>query len=197
VTGAKHVVWIQHACATSVADSDDPAEFNLNAARCKAGMEVSVKEQASPVEGVRAVASTDALQLTLVRTLQDNHHTKGYLILPSGMRLATIERPWKGNEPQVSCIPEGSYRARYTRSKRFGRLLYEVLDVPGRSGIRIHAANWAHELQGCIALGIAHGAGLVLQSRIAMQRFHDELDGRPFTLCIKGADDAGDPGSLK
>lgn len=148
-------------------------------------------------EAARAAAPAELPIVTLIRTQQDAHQTMGHITLPSGLRLATIERPWKGNEAQVSCIPEGTYRAVFTHSKRFGRKLYEVMNVPGRSGIRIHAANWAHELQGCIALGIAHGAGLVVQSRVAMQRFHDELAGKSFTLRIHGPESAGGPARAK
>lgn len=124
--------------------------------------------------------------LQLVRDDSQPHCMLGTLRLPSGCVLHTIERPWKGNERGVSCIPAGTYRVRYTMSKRFSRKLYEVADVPGRSGIRIHAANWASQLEGCIALGVTRGQGLVLQSRIALQRFHDEMEGESFQLVISG-----------
>lgn len=124
------------------------------------------------------------LVLTLQRDDSEPHCMLGKLHLPSGCVLHTIERPWKNNERGVSCIPAGRYRVRFTMSKRFHCKLYEVMDVPNRSGIRIHAANWATQLEGCIALGVTRGQGLVLQSRIAIQRFHNELAERPFDIVI-------------
>lgn len=63
----------------------------------------------------------------------------------------TIELPDKGNEKQVSCIPEGRYKLTRYHSKRFPNTI-GVAQVPNRSGILFHAANNAlNELEGCIA----------------------------------------------
>lgn len=40
-------------------------------------------------------------------------------------------------------------------SPRFKKDMWLLLDVPGRDGIRIHSANYARELNGCIALGMS------------------------------------------
>ena len=68
-------------------------------------------------------------------------------------RSHTLELPWRNNESRVSCIPAGTYSARLSMSPRFKVELWEVLNVPKRTGIRIHAANFVRELHGCIALG--------------------------------------------
>lgn len=65
----------------------------------------------------------------------------------------TLERPWKDNAQAVSCIPAGKYKLDLTPSPKFGRRMLEVLNVPGRLGIRIHAANTVDQLKGCIAVG--------------------------------------------
>lgn len=70
------------------------------------------------------------------------------------LKLATLELPWKNNQRSISCIPKGTYKVTTTYSNRFKKNLWEVLNVPGRSGIRIHAANYASQLEGCIALGM-------------------------------------------
>lgn len=63
----------------------------------------------------------------------------------------TIELPWRNNEPNRSCIPEGTYVLKRRYSLKF-RWHLEVKDVPGRSYILIHPANHAaRELKGCIA----------------------------------------------
>ena len=69
----------------------------------------------------------------------------------------TLERPDLNNAPSISCIPAGRYRCRWTYSNRFKRMMYLVDAVPGRSGIRFHAANWYDQLEGCIAVGGEHG----------------------------------------
>ena len=38
-----------------------------------------------------------------------------------------------------------------TYSNRFGKQTLQLLNVPGRSGIRIHSANLVSQLHGCIA----------------------------------------------
>lgn len=63
----------------------------------------------------------------------------------------TIELPWRNNELNRSCIPEGTYVLKRRYSLKF-RWHIEVKDVPGRSYILIHPANHAaRELKGCIA----------------------------------------------
>lgn len=124
------------------------------------------------------------LRLTLQRIVDNGKCTLGRLALPSGFVVSTIERPWVQNKKGISCIPAGDYTCVMTLSNRFKKKLYILLEVPNRSGIRIHAANWAHQLEGCIALGISHGPEMVSQSQVAMHRFHEELDGRKFTLHI-------------
>lgn len=99
--------------------------------------------------------------------------------------IRTIELPWKDNAKGKSCIPEGEYRMRYTMSNRFKTMLWEVMKVPGRSGIRIHAGNYAgdriSDSEGCILPCMKwadiNGDGVIdgAQSRQAMQILECEL----------------------
>lgn len=63
----------------------------------------------------------------------------------------TMERPWADNRNGISCIPAGEYAVKITMSARFKKEMIQVMDVPGRAGIRIHCANIPEELEGCIA----------------------------------------------
>jgi len=56
-----------------------------------------------------------------------------------------------------TAIPRGRYRVVLTRSPRFKRVLPEVLNVPGFTGIRIHRGNTAKHTEGCILVGKADG----------------------------------------
>ena len=64
----------------------------------------------------------------------------------------TMELPWKNNKRRVSCIPTGTYKVIKHTSPRFGRCFW-VQDVPGRSEILIHPANYHSDLLGCIGVG--------------------------------------------
>lgn len=64
-----------------------------------------------------------------------------------------------------TAIPTGTYRIRVTESPKFKRPLIEVVDVPGFSGIRIHALNCAEESEGCIGPGLNTAPGRVTDSR--------------------------------
>lgn len=76
-------------------------------------------------------------------------------LLFAGQSVYTIERPWLLNKPFESCIPEGDYSLNPYSSTRYPNV-WQVANVPGRTHILIHAANYAHQLAGCIAPGTAH-----------------------------------------
>ena len=77
----------------------------------------------------------------------------------------TVEQPWNDNKPFKSCVPVGDYDLIPFSSGRYGRtyaLSNPELDVVvnmseaskgQRYACLIHAANWASQLQGCIAPG--------------------------------------------
>jgi hypothetical protein len=103
----------------------------------------------------------------VLRHESDDKQTLGVLIAPGPASVPelfvckTLERPWKDNANDISCIPEGTYVCRWSVSAHLSELAghtvetYEILDVPGRTGIRIHSANQYKQLLGCIALGDA------------------------------------------
>lgn len=95
-----------------------------------------------------------------------------------GLTFYTVELPWRKNRANVSCIPEGTYKLQremfYGGDGPGGRPDYETFGlagVVGRTFIKLHVANTAGELQGCIgignALGVANGHWAVLHSREA------------------------------
>ena len=108
----------------------------------------------------------------------------------------TLEKPWvdlDGNghgDPQKSCITAGSYECVWHESPKYG-WCYEVTNVPGRSHILIHPANWEHQLLGCIALGkgrgVLSGKPAITQSRDAIKEFHAAMREQSFTLEIQWA----------
>lgn len=131
----------------------------------------------------------------LTRAPSTDEGTFGTLLL-DGQVLRTTELPWRDNKPQASCIPAGVYVCAIVQSPKFGRV-YGLRDVPGRSHILIHAANYGGdrvkgyraELLGCIAPCMVHGqlngqmAGL--SSREALAELMAWAAGEPFELEIR------------
>lgn len=132
-------------------------------------------------------------KLTLERFAYTPHGTLGRLCLPSGIELYTVEPPWQNNEPNVSCIPEGKYTVGRNKTGRFQ--YYGVKDVPGRSAIEFHPANYyinpqanRQELHGCIAPGFGlntNHIASVSRSSDACKRLLDEMGGDDWILEIK------------
>lgn len=97
-------------------------------------------------------------KLILTRDLQSELVTHGRLNLvgPGGNTLFScfsLELPWKQNRVGESCIPEGQYKLLHRSSPKYGNHLH-VIDVPARSYILIHPANYVSQLRGCIAPGM-------------------------------------------
>jgi hypothetical protein len=102
----------------------------------------------------------------------------------------TLERGWRDNQSNISCVPEGTYQLKLERSPRFRKDLWELYGVPNRSECKFHAANYWRQLNGCIALGNKHvdidgdGDPDVTSSRITMKKFHSMMEGVEATVTI-------------
>lgn len=115
----------------------------------------------------------------------------------------TIERPWvknpdgSGGLPFESCIPDGTYRLRaYTRPSgkeafilsNSDKGVYEQKDdmggSTGRYLILIHPGNTVDDVVGCIAPGLTGGDHFVSDSRKAMSKLHELLEGSDHDLRI-------------
>lgn len=100
-------------------------------------------------------------KVVIVREGRDKY-TKGTLQVFQGIRIVlsikTLELPYIDNNTNISCIPSGIYQAKKDFSPSRG-VCFRVMDVPGRTGILIHAGNFAAgervDTQGCILPGIS------------------------------------------
>lgn len=52
----------------------------------------------------------------------------------------------------ITAIPKGKYQVVHSFSNRFQKLMPEIIGVKGFAGIRIHTANTAKDVEGCIGL---------------------------------------------
>ena len=139
-------------------------------------------------------------EAVLVRQDESDEGTFGTLKVYEGGALLytcfTGELPNRGNRPNVSCIPNGRYGCQPWHSRKYPRN-YNVMSVPGRSAILIHAGNFCGDrslgyktnVEGCIlvgrALGTIQGQKAVLSSKLAMNDLWDLIGEATFSLQIK------------
>ena len=103
-------------------------------------------------------------------TIGYSHYSNGF----DSLALNTLELPWKNNKENISCIPVGTYPFKKRYSNKNSRTVIGIYDVPNRTEIEIHIANYVYELKGCIAVGIGkadiNGDGLmdVTKSKAAL-----------------------------
>ena len=113
----------------------------------------------------------------ITRTYEDNG-TYGKMGREDGTHVAyTCER--SKNDPDYPCIPEGTYTLSRYNSPKHGPNTWQFDEVPGRTYIQIHIANWPSELLGCIALGSSFGLSAkgekgVYSSKVAYLMFMNE-----------------------
>lgn len=94
---------------------------------------------------------------------------------------------WK--KPGMTAIPSGLYHLTITYSPRFQVPLPLIVDVPGFSGVRIHAGNKPEDTEGCILVGLDRGTGWIGRSREALGVVFKRMQGaiaarEPITLEI-------------
>lgn len=91
----------------------------------------------------------------LNRFKSEKTQTLGELIYNSKVIAKTMELPDLGNKNRISCIPLGSYKVVRRYSLKHGNH-FHVLNVPKRSYILMHHANYYRDLLGCIGVGQTH-----------------------------------------
>lgn len=68
-----------------------------------------------------------------------------------------------------TAIPLGRYEFFWRDSPKNGRVI-QLIGVKGFSFIQMHTANWAYQLEGCIAPGMVKNGNSVEQSGVAWKR---------------------------
>jgi len=147
--------------------------------------------------------------VSLYRYAFSNQGTKGIVI--TGFEdldyFCILELPWRNNEPNYSCIPEGEYLCNFRVSKKFGKH-YILQDVKGRSWILTHSGNlagdikrgWKTHSQGCLLPGSRFGKikldeykyqNAVLNSRPTLRKLITAMNKEDFILRIVTIDNIG------
>lgn len=117
------------------------------------------------------------MELVLTRNTYGQNETMGEMPV-NGVKLFTIEQPWKDNLKGHSCVPDGTYDlVPYYSNKHqcwtwclhnaalgifaTDTMIPEYAEANGRAECELHSATWAFQLEGCVAPGLAHGNILV------------------------------------
>lgn len=134
--------------------------------------------------------------LTLQRTMRGDRYTMGTLTINGEHFCDTLEPTDRhltaetiAPENKVNgrtAIPTGRYPVSLTYSPRFDCQLPLVQSVPCFEGIRIHVGNTSKDTKGCILVGEYRCKGLIVRSRITLNRLMERLEecpeGEPITL---------------
>lgn len=79
-------------------------------------------------------------------------------------------------DPGKTAIPFGKYQLQLRFSKKFGKLMPYLENVPHFEGIMIHTGNFPKHTEGCILVGYNTVRGLVLKSRDAFNKIMEKID---------------------
>lgn len=111
------------------------------------------------------------MKIDVYRKSYGQNSTPGEMFIDNQRECFTLEpskdHPFFEGHP---CIPCGEYEIILTMSPHLGYVTPEALDVPGRTEIRIHVANYPKELKGCTAVGEAQREDMVLNSKLAFSK---------------------------
>ncbi len=113
------------------------------------------------------------MKITLVREPSTETCTLGRLDVDQGWHCVSLEDVVRDVKiPGKTAIPAGAYKVIVTQSKRFGRPMPLLVDVPGFEGIRIHSGNTAEDTEGCILVGMDRARGAIGRSQAAFNILH-------------------------
>lgn len=119
------------------------------------------------------------MTLTLTRTSQNPAAVIGSLQIDGVPFCHTLEDP-------DDIFPAGTYEGCISYSPKFKRNLPELLNVPGRSYIRIHSGNDEGDTEGCILVGFKHDESRIWESRLAETALMKKLPSK-FTIQVTNA----------
>lgn len=118
------------------------------------------------------------MKLKLVRKYRKETYTIGKLYVDGVYLCDTIEDRDRGLDDSMSladimvkkrygetAIPYGTYKVEITYSPKYKKMMPEIKNVKGFSGIRIHSGNTAKDTLGCLIIGKNTQVGMVTESR--------------------------------
>lgn len=118
------------------------------------------------------------MNIIIKRIFKGPDYTIGRLSIDGKYFCDTLEdtvRPAGVKIPGRTAIPAGKYKIKLTESLRFKKLMPRLENVPGFTGVLIHAGNTSEDTEGCILVGKNRVKGKVLDSRETFQKLFTML----------------------
>jgi len=111
------------------------------------------------------------MKLKLIRPPLDKcvNSTIGDLFINEVFLGYTLELPWRDNQHNISCVPEGTYPIQMFPAEHWHRSVPVVMNVPNRSGIEMHVANYPKDVLGCIGFGFTKATDFIGDSVNAIE----------------------------
>lgn len=125
------------------------------------------------------------MNIRLVRQYGTDGFTEGKLYIDDVFECYTVEdedRHLEAGGTKVygqTAIPKGTYGLVLSMSPRFKKVLPEILNVPGFTGVRIHSGNSSKDSEGCILVGSSNDRDdddWVGGSKVAMTQLMEKLE---------------------
>ncbi len=116
------------------------------------------------------------LELVVQRRPSADGCTLGRMTIDGAHECFTLEDVVRDVKiPGETAIPAGRYAVAITFSQRFQRMLPLLCDVPGFTGIRIHAGNRSTDTDGCLLVGQSVAHDSILSSRLALAALQPQI----------------------
>lgn len=126
------------------------------------------------------------MKLTLERKWPKSTYTIGNLYINGQYFCNTLEDVDRGLTQDMdentifdikvkgqTAIPKGTYTLSWSYSPKFKKYMLAVNNVPGFSGIRIHAGNTDKDTEGCILVGKNTKVGQLTCSRATLMQLNE------------------------
>jgi hypothetical protein len=141
----------------------------------------AIKDIIAPKKEAKKKKPKNTLVLELTRTWYTAASTIGELTIDGKFECYILEdadrlRKRRKKEYGKTAIPRGTYEIRLTYSPRFKKKLPLLANVPGFTGIRIHAGNTAEDTEGCLLPGLTRSENFVGQSKRALGKLIKQLE---------------------
>lgn len=117
------------------------------------------------------------MKLELDRFIHTDKSTIGKLYIDSVFECYILELPWKDNQNNISCIPEGFYHWKI-RNEPYSKYHYphlHITNVVDRSFILLHIGNYPKDTKGCLLPGTSYGENAVWNSEEAFNKLMSKV----------------------
>ena len=121
------------------------------------------------------------MEINVARLWKSDEAITGTFSVDGQQKYFSLELPelFEGqpNVPFNTCIPPGTYPVERLWSDHWNTMMPHVVNVPGRSEIEIHIANFPHDLLGCMGIGMKRLSGTEIgESGAAFEEFDNDFE---------------------